>query len=440
MTDGNDNLIELEALSKKVADVILQQDVVRLISHNDADGLSAAGIICNALYRKGIRFHATIVKQFDNETVELIEKTTQGAVILCDMGSGQVELSSKLKNAIIIDHHKPAGQLSHVHFNPHLVGIDGSSELCASSGAYMVARQMGDNTDLAGLALAGATGDKQAMKGANKFILDEAIHNKVITVEKGLKMGDDPIEDLFECNIDPFLDMTGDRDKIKAFLDGSGFKGRIKDLNERDMKRFTSLLILKLAGQGSLSAIDSLIGDIYVLNYEAVPNIIDLVNILNACGNADRPGLGLAVCMRDASAVNEAMQITRENQKNIIASIKKAQSQIRSAKSFRYVMLDDVSGTGVIAGTIIRYLYSDKPFITFNEVNDRIKISARGTRKLVSGGLDLASAMREASSSVGGLGGGHDVASGATIPRETAQKFIEIVDSIISSQLKRNES
>lgn len=412
---------------------------MRLISHNDADGLSSAGIMCNALHRKGIRFHVTIVKQFDRETVELIERTTNGTVLLCDMGSGQVELSSKLKNAIIIDHHKPTGDLSHVHFNPYHVGIDGSSELCASCSAYMVARQMGENTDLAGLAIAGATGDKQAMKGANKLILDEAVENNIITVKKGLRMGDDPIETLLECNIDPFLDMTGDREKIKEFMDMTGFKGRIKDLNEQELKRFTSLLILKLAEQGSLSAVDSLIGDVYILNYEAVPNIIDLVNILNACGNTERQGLGLAVCMRDASAVNEAMQIARDSQKNIIATVKKAQSQIKMAQSFRYVMLDDISGTGAVAGTITRYLYSDKPFITFNEVDDRIKISGRGTRKLVAEGLDLAFALREAASSVGGQGGGHDVASGATIPTGTAQKFIEIVDTIISGQLKGDQ-
>jgi len=162
MTDGKESLVE--ALSRQVAEAILEHDIVRLISHNDADGLSAAGIMCNALHRKGILFHATIVSQFDLSTIELIEKTSNGPVILCDMGSGQVELSSKIKEAIIIDHHKPTGKLEHAHFNPHLAGMDGSTELCAACGAYMVARQMGENTDLAGLALTGAIGDKQAIK------------------------------------------------------------------------------------------------------------------------------------------------------------------------------------------------------------------------------------------------------------------------------------
>src|SRR3990172_7006607 len=168
---GSERLTELEALSKKVADAISEHGFIRLISHNDADGLSAAGIMCNALNRQQILFHTTIVSQFDQSTVELIEKTSQEAVILCDMGSSQAELTSKIKNAIVIDHHKPTGKLENIHFNPYLAGIDGSSELCASCSVYMVARQMGDNTDLAGIALAGAIGDKQEMKGVNKFIL-----------------------------------------------------------------------------------------------------------------------------------------------------------------------------------------------------------------------------------------------------------------------------
>jgi single-stranded DNA-specific DHH superfamily exonuclease len=54
----------------------------------------------------------------------------------------------------------------------------------------------------------------------------------------------------------------------------------------------------------------------------------------------------------------------------------------------------------------------------------------------VNAGLDLATAMRKASAAVGGMGGGHDVASGATIPRGTAMKFIDIIDSIIEKQSK----
>ncbi|MCZ7397537.1 MAG: DHH family phosphoesterase, partial [Candidatus Methanoperedens sp.] len=361
---------------------------------------------------------------------------SQEAVILCDMGSGQAELTSRIKNAIVIDHHKPTGELDQVHFNPHLVGIDGSSELCASCGAYMVARQMGDNTDLAGIALAGAIGDKQPMKGLNKFILDEGIENKSVTVKKGLRVGDGTVSELLEYNTDPYLDITGNKEKIKAFVEALGIKGKIKDLSEEDLIRLSSALALKLAKQGSIAAIESLIGDTYTLNNEVVPNIYDLVNILNACGKIDKPGLGISVCMRDASVADEALALAREHQVTLIGILKAAESKIKSKLNIRYLILDDAKGTGIIAGTMTRYLYSDKPLITLNEVEDKIKISARGTRKLVEKGLDLASAMREASGDVGGMGGGHDIASGATIPKGTAMMFIDKVDSIIGKQLK----
>jgi single-stranded-DNA-specific exonuclease len=436
MTDGKESLAVIEALSKQVAESILKHDHVRLISHNDADGLSAAGIMCNALHRKGILFHTTIVGQFDLSTIELIEKTSGGPVILCDMGSGQVELSSKINDAIIIDHHKPTGKLEHVHFNPHLAGIDGSTELCAACGAYMVARQMGDNTDLAGLALTGAMGDKQAFTGSNKFILDEAIEKKVVTITKGLRMGDAPVEELFEFNVDPFLDITGDKEKIKEFLDKLGIYGELKNLSNEQLTKLSSVIILKLVKQGSFTAIDSLIGDNYTLNSEIVPNIYDFVNILNACGKDKVPGIALSLCMRDSSVIDEARTIMRENQRVIINAIRKAQEQLKSARSFRYVLLDESSGTGIISGTMTSYLYPDKPFIAFNKVEGKIRISGRGTRKLVNAGLDLAAAMREASSAVAGMGGGHDIASGATIPVGTAMKFVDIIDSIIEKQLR----
>ncbi len=435
MNDGKGSLAEIEALGRRTADAIAEHEIIRLVSHNDADGLSAAGVMCNALHRKGIRFQATIVSQFDQSTVELIGKTSQGAVILCDMGSSQVELASQIKEAIIIDHHKPTGELTHVHFNPHLVGIDGSSELCASCGAYMVARQMGENYDLAGLALAGAIGDKQPMKGVNKFILEEAIGKKAVGVKKGLRLGDDTIEELLEYGVDPYLDITGDKEKIKAFLDRLGIKGRIKELPEERLVKLTSALVLKLAKQ-SPEAVDSLIGEVYTLNNEVVPNVYDYVNMLNACGKLEKSGLCIALCMRDASALKEAKACTREHQRSLIAAVKKAQAQVKSARNFRYVLLDDSTGGGIIAGTMTRYLYPDMPFITLNESEGKIKISARGTRKLVAKGLDLAAAMREASSNVGGIGGGHDIAAGATIPKGTAMKFIDTVDSIIEKQYR----
>jgi RecJ-like exonuclease len=53
----------------------------------------------------------------------------------------------------------------------------------------------------------------------------------------------------------------------------------------------------------------------------------------------------------------------------------------------------------------------------------------------VSQGLDLSVVMREASQAVGGDGGGHDVAAGATIPTGAEEAFIEHADRVVGEQL-----
>ena len=64
------------------------------------------------------------------------------------------------------------------------------------------------------------------------------------------------------------------------------------------------------------------------------------------------------------------------------------------------------------------------------------KISARCNKKLmsVSGGIDLAKALEKASGEVGGFGGGHPVAAGASIPEGSEVKFITALDTIIGAQ------
>jgi nanoRNase/pAp phosphatase (c-di-AMP/oligoRNAs hydrolase) len=53
--------------------------------------------------------------------------------------------------------------------------------------------------------------------------------------------------------------------------------------------------------------------------------------------------------------------------------------------------------------------------------------------------LDLAEAFKVAAGSLEGSGGGHAVASGATIPKGTEDKFLDSVDSIVEGQLGTQE-
>ena len=439
----NIELQKLKDLANKAADVIEQYEHARVISHNDADGLSSAGVICQALMRKGIHFHLTIVPRLDAAAVESIIETVEDKdlVIFCDMGSGHTDYISSIRNTMLIfDHHIPVGDSpAEVLVNPHLAGIDGAMHISASGVCYLVAMAMDrKNVDLAGLAIAGAVGDKQLMDTVNGSILNEAVEAGVISIHKGLKVGDGDIAKVLEYTPEPYLDITGNEENINEFLDILGLSGRMHELPEDHMKKLTSAVALKLAKVASPEAIDAAIGDVYFLEKELIRNVYDMVAVLNTCGRQDKPGMGLSICLKDETHVDEALEMAIEYQRSIVENINKAKDKLQYGQNMWYIIAEDMESTGMIASTVVRYMNPDMPFVAVNQVNDLVKVSGRGTRKLVEEGLDLAFALREGAASVGGDGGGHNVAAGASIPPGTAEEFIAKVDEIVGEQLKPN--
>ena len=217
---------------EKAAVMIKKHDYARVVSHYDADGITSAGIICNALLREGIQFHTTIVSKLERSFVQGLNEEL---IIFCDMGTAQLDLVSeylKEKDVIIIDHHRvplssnsaSSNELvsspppSFAHINPCLSNSEHKGEIagevCAAGLSYLVARRLSgdnkDNIDLAGLAVAGTLGDKLELnKGINKMIVDEAIKEGVISVKRGLKFGDGKIRDLILFSTDPYIPLVG---------------------------------------------------------------------------------------------------------------------------------------------------------------------------------------------------------------------------------------
>jgi single-stranded-DNA-specific exonuclease len=422
----------LEADAEAIAKSILRCDDVRVISHNDADGIASAGLICSALIRAHIPFQATLLNRLDAAVVD----TIQGPAVFCDMGSGKPELISRIKEkCFVLDHHKPIGNLSCMHLNPHQYGIDGAFEMSAAGTVYSVVRHMGDNKDLAGLALVGAMGDRQGMIGANRDILDEAVEAKAVIVKSGIKMAEDgPMEDVLPKSIEPLLDFTGDYEKVQEFLCSLGIKGNIENLESEDLFRLSTALTLRLLMQGSFAA-DSVIGEVIRLEKEVVKNSLELVQLLNACGNRDVPGLGLTLCLRDKKALGEARGLATEYKSHILKEIEILKKEHKELKNIRYLLMENMEAGAVVCSLGIRYLFTDKPLLTLNRKYEEVKVSARGNKPLIAKGLDLSAALRGAVGAVNGVGGGHNIASGASIPSGTEEKFLSIVDELIGVQL-----
>ncbi|MDD1775509.1 MAG: DHH family phosphoesterase, partial [Methanobacterium sp.] len=180
-----------------------QDHVVRVISHNDADGMSAAGVICNAIAREKGKFHVTIVPRLKEEVLDKLNQEKYELFFFSDMGSAWTKRIGKLKgNAIIADHHQTMDSAEEqdgvVHINPHLFGLDGTRDVSGSGVTYLAVRPM-KHYELAGLAMVGAFGDMQGnenLTGVNHTIMQEGIKNDVIEKKDGLKvsfLNDQPI-------------------------------------------------------------------------------------------------------------------------------------------------------------------------------------------------------------------------------------------------------
>jgi single-stranded DNA-specific DHH superfamily exonuclease len=323
-----------------------------------------------------------------------------------------------------------------MHLNPHLYGIDGAFELSASGTVYSVVRHMGDNSDLAGLALVGAMGDRQGMIGANKAILAEAVASGAVEVRSGLMMSaDGPADEVFSSTIEPLLDFVGEPEKARRFLDDLKITGNVESLGGEDLARLCTAITLKLLMQGSFAA-DSVIGEAIRLKHEVIENSLEMVQLLNACGNRDVPGLGLTLCLRDSSALGQAKRMAAEYKSYILREIGVLRSENKVGEHIRYLKLVNGEAGAIVSGLGIRYLFTDMPLITLNHKDDMVKISARGNKLLISQGLDLSVALRKAAGAVGGAGGGHTIASGASIPPGTEERFLTVLDQIVGDQLR----
>ena len=444
-----DDILEL---SKKAADIILSfpnATRIRVISHYDADGITSAAIICKALYRAGYNFHATLMRNPFDKGLARVSKEENDLIIFLDMGSGQIETIEKMNcKAIIIDHHQALKKKTIeniLQLNANLCNINGNYEACGATLSFSVVKALDSkNMDLAPLAVAGVIGDKQyigGIRGYNKTVLDEALNNGLLKKNIGIKLYGDTLFDALYYSIDPYYSgISGNEDGIKAFIKKLKLKNdvKIENLDNEKKKQLQSYLLLNLIKKGcEKNILDTVIrlryrSDIFNCELER------LADLLDSCGKGGTRGLGLALCMDDNKAFDEAVELEKDYKQKILDELLRLEKDgFKEKKSFRYFYSKDSSLGGVIGGIATNFIFDkEKPLLSFVKKDDELHVSCRGNQYLVSKGLDLGLAMKETAKKLGGHGGGHSIAAGATISSEKEEEFLDMVDAIIVDQLK----
>src|SRR5437870_2074539 len=211
--------------AQKAADLVDGVSRIRVFCHYDPDGTTSASILARALMRRGKRIHASMAHALDRASADRLQAESNELLVVSDMGSAQLDLSERLPYPVVVlDHHKPVRDSDTVvHVNPHLDGVDGAREMCGATTTWLFTLVLDErNWDLAGPALAGAIGDKQAVGGflgVNAALFAEAVDRKVVVPERRLALRDLPLGRALAVSFDPyFRGLLGRTDAAAAFL------------------------------------------------------------------------------------------------------------------------------------------------------------------------------------------------------------------------------
>ena len=148
MQDARDISLKFDTLCGlclNAAQEIRKQQNILVVSHVDADGLTAAAIICTALERLNKDYKPLFFRQLDEGALDEVADQGADLVIFTDLGSGMIqEICDRNLQAVVTDHHKPAASAVRplAHINPHLVGADGATQLSGSGTSFLLARAL----------------------------------------------------------------------------------------------------------------------------------------------------------------------------------------------------------------------------------------------------------------------------------------------------------
>ena len=445
---------------------------IRIVTHNDADGLTSGGILSVVAHRKGAAFRTSSEKKLDEKLLQSLAEENPGLIVFSDFGSGYTDLIAEnlSQDVIILDHHLPAeheaGNI--VHVNPMLHGIDGAKEIAASGVCYLFAREVdAGNKDLSCLGLVGALGDQQdkgerkTLTGLNTLIEEDAVKGGFLEKHVGLIFygyETRPLAKAIAYTTTPYIPgLSGDESACVAFLreigvpinEGDRLRA-LADLTDEEKRTLFSALSSHMVSEGcDAGAVHQLIGTIYTFRLEEPSTSLrsgrEYGSLLNACGRMDKPGVGFSICLGDrGDAMAEAQETLDLYRRKIGSSLDLVrENDMVEERDHIYVIRagDAIDDTviGVVSGILLSQgiLKNPKPIIsTAVSEDDQMKVSARGTEELASRGLHMGMVMQKAAEAVGGGGGGHDVAAGAYVPIDKEEEFIAKVNSLVPEHLK----
>ena len=435
---------------------IPKNEIIRVISHLDADGISAASLMVKCLNNDNRKYSISIIQQIKKETLEELARETYNCYIFTDLGSGvltDIESLFKGKKVFILDHHDPEKlnvESDNVFFvNPHKFNINGGVEVSGAGVVYLFASCLDKKIEeFAHIAIIGAIGDMQEHNGFEKInneILQTAIDKGKIKVIRGLRLfgaQTKPLHKVLEYCTDPVIPgVTGSESGAIQFLqqiginpkNGNGWK-KVVHLTEEEMKNLVTGVILARSAEKNP---DDVLGNVYLLREEdhesPTKDAKEFSTLLNACGRLDKASLGIGACLDDKKIKKRAISLMTDYKKEIINSLKwydKNKTSGLVTKGNGYVIInaqDQIRSTliGTLASILSKSNNTQEKFImSMAQLIDgttKVSLRMRGNNN----GEDLKQIIVEIIKDIPNCeAGGHANAAGALIPTEKEEDLI----------------
>ncbi len=429
------------------ADIVRGHEYIHLYSHFDTDGITSAAIVAKALYREGKQFTVSIFPTLTELQMSVIENTPSECILVTDLGASYIPRFDAMDcDVVVLDHHTVKEDAQRICYaNPHKYGIDGMTSGCGASMALLFAITLNENNwDLSDLAITGIVGDRQhinGLSGINIFIFDNASKKGFVKTQPGSLIPVGSLNSELVLCTDPYIiGVSGDIDGVDKLLKeadiGPGKSN--SDLTPEENAKLSSLICLKLLKQGvTRDKLEECVRTRYFLPAWGT-DAETLSSIVNACGRQELAGVGLATCLGDTAALEQAKRIDSESRQEVmngVASIVN-RNKVIQLEHIQWFDTSESGFTGMICGIVMSYAGDPtKPVIGINCSEETAKVSSRGTFPLIDRGLNLAEAMDKGCAAVGGEGGGHRIAAGGSFDSTKRDEFLAAVNRIVGEQL-----
>ncbi|MFW6122520.1 MAG: DHH family phosphoesterase, partial [Petrotogales bacterium] len=220
------------------------------------------------------------------------------------------------------------------------------------------------------------------------------------------------------------------------------------DITREERQKIISSIAQMLLTKGFGHKIASrIIGEVYVLSKEKpgteLHDAKEFATLLNSTARYGKYKVGLNVCLGDRGKwLKKALNLLGGHRRNLVEGLQFVKEEKIQKRTFLQFFHAGEGIRDTIVGIVANMMLSSEdvdnslPLIGFAYTeNGDVKVSARTTQDFVDKGLDLSSALKNAAQELDGIGGGHNIAAGATIPKGKEEEFLDLLEKEIKNQL-----